>query len=224
MKNRIITNTGNSTKVKMGIDSSMTWEQFRAAAIAGNLPADIVATTNGTGTSQVGTPLTADTLLKDATATALGVTSSDPTVNEAFESLEVTQEVIDALAAIGITVSGGVVQAVKALAEYLTPVTIRPTIDRSSGGTLQTVTAIKAGNRVDLQLTIANSTNVANAGNVFVGTIDEQYRPKVFVCGGGYYNGIHADIAITPAGAVTIRNTGTTSTFNGLNVGISYTV
>ena len=85
MKNRIITNTGNSNRVKMGISSSMTWEQFRSQAIAGTLPADINATTDGTGTSQVGTPLTADNLLANATATALGLTGSDPTVDDAFE-------------------------------------------------------------------------------------------------------------------------------------------
>lgn len=119
MKNRLITNTGNSNLIKMALNSSMSWEQFRAAAIAGTLPADIVATTDGTGTSQVGTPLTEANLLTSETATALGVSSSDPTINEAFESLEVTQSVIDALAAIGITTSGPIAQTLLDVAEAL---------------------------------------------------------------------------------------------------------
>lgn len=102
MRNRVITGNGKSNNLKMDMSNIDNFSQFKAAAAQGMLTADIVATTDGTGTEVVGTPLTAENILTDETAEALGVASSDPTPEEAFESLKITQSVIDAFSAIGI--------------------------------------------------------------------------------------------------------------------------
>ena len=41
MKDSIIKNTGNSRYLKSAISAATTWEQFRAALIAGTLPIDL---------------------------------------------------------------------------------------------------------------------------------------------------------------------------------------
>lgn len=117
MQDRIILGNGKANNIKFNLAGINSWEQFVAANAAGTLQADVTYNNDGTGTSVIGTLLNKANLLTDATAASLGVTSSDPTIEEAFSSLTVTQEVIDAFAAIGIDISGqAIVNALKLLA------------------------------------------------------------------------------------------------------------
>lgn len=102
MKNRIIKGNGKANIVKMDMSGYSSFAEFKAAAEAGTLTADILANDAASAVSQAGTPLTAENLLTNSAAEGLGLSSADPTVNEAFESLAITQEVIDAFSAIGI--------------------------------------------------------------------------------------------------------------------------
>lgn len=107
MRDRVITGNGKSNLVKIDMSGYNSFAEFKSAAEAGTLTADIVAQTDGTGTSVVGTPLTAENLLTDEAAENMGIISSDPTVNEAFESLGLTDEVKAAFSAIGIDLQNG---------------------------------------------------------------------------------------------------------------------
>ena len=79
MKDSIQAGTGNSRYLKSVSDfltQYPNYSSFAAALVAGTLPIDLNGI-NAAGFSQVGTPLNKSTLLKDSTATALGLTSDD---------------------------------------------------------------------------------------------------------------------------------------------------
>lgn len=91
MKDSIIKNTGNSRYLKSAISAATTWEQFRAALIAGTLPIDLNGI-NTAGWQQVGDALNKSNLLSDATVAALNafLTSAlpaNPKVTDALKSL-----------------------------------------------------------------------------------------------------------------------------------------
>ena len=71
MTDGIIKGEGNSRFLKSAITGTTTWEEFRAALIAGNLPVDFNGI-NADGWQQTGTPLNKAALLKDATAAKFG--------------------------------------------------------------------------------------------------------------------------------------------------------
>lgn len=81
MQDGIIKGTGNSRKLKSAITEATTWEQFRAALIAGTLPIDL-AGINTDGWQQLATALSKGNLLSDTTAalinTLVGSTPSTP--------------------------------------------------------------------------------------------------------------------------------------------------
>lgn len=91
MRDSIIKNTGNSRYLKSAISAATTWEQFRAALIAGTLPIDLNGI-NTAGWQQVGDALNKANLLSDATVAALNafLTSAlpaNPKVTDALKSL-----------------------------------------------------------------------------------------------------------------------------------------
>ena len=85
MKDGIIKGEGNSRLLRAPASIPATYAEFRTALIAGTLPVDLLY--NVLGWDVEGTPLNKANLLSDAVATALGLTSDDPTVNEAISAL-----------------------------------------------------------------------------------------------------------------------------------------
>lgn len=74
MRDTIIKGTGNSRYLKSSLEGITTWEQFRAALLAGTLPIDLNGV-NEEGMQQLGSPLNKATLLKDNTAGLYGLTA-----------------------------------------------------------------------------------------------------------------------------------------------------
>lgn len=72
MKEGIILGTGNSRYLKSAITEATTWEEFRAALIAGTLPVDL-AGINEAGWQQIGDLLGKKVLLEDDTAALYGL-------------------------------------------------------------------------------------------------------------------------------------------------------
>lgn len=86
MKDFVPKGTGNSRYLRSVSDFITrypTYEAFAAALVAGKLPVDF-AGLNPEGITQIGTPANKETLLTDATETALFGTANDRTVNEAL--------------------------------------------------------------------------------------------------------------------------------------------
>lgn len=85
MTDTVIKGNGKSRKVKAPSDMPDTYEQWRAKMLSGDAYIDM--SLNGDGCDVVGTPLSKDTLLKDATATKLGLSSTEKTVDAAINKL-----------------------------------------------------------------------------------------------------------------------------------------
>lgn len=89
MKDMVPKGTGNSRTLK-SVSNFLTlyptYNDFVAAIVAGTLPIDLGAI-NSAGCDEVGTPLNKANLLTDATATAIGLTGSNPTVNDALAAI-----------------------------------------------------------------------------------------------------------------------------------------
>jgi hypothetical protein len=85
MKDGIIKGEGNSRLLKAPASIPATYAEFRAALLAGTLPVDLLY--NAAGWDVEGTALNKANLLTDTVAEALGLTSDDPTVNEALNAL-----------------------------------------------------------------------------------------------------------------------------------------
>ena len=86
MRDSIIKNTGNSRYLKSAISAATTWEQFRAALIAGTLPIDLNGI-NSVGWQQVGDALNKANLLPDGIVTAFGLPGSNPQVKDGISRL-----------------------------------------------------------------------------------------------------------------------------------------
>lgn len=86
MRDSIIKNTGNSRYLKSAISAATTWEQFRAALIAGTLPIDLNGI-NTAGWQQVGDALNKENLLPDGVVTAFGLPGSNPQVKDGISRL-----------------------------------------------------------------------------------------------------------------------------------------
>lgn len=86
MRDSIIKNTGNSRYLKSAISAATTWEQFRAALIAGTLPIDLNGI-NTAGWQQVGDALNKANLLPDGIITAFGLPGSNPQVKDGISRL-----------------------------------------------------------------------------------------------------------------------------------------
>jgi len=91
MKDTIIKGNGRSRIVKAPDDMPGTYSEWRTSLIAGTgyldtqVNTDVSSVTAGLDT--LGTPLNKANLLDDATKTMLGLTQTDPTVNEALYKL-----------------------------------------------------------------------------------------------------------------------------------------
>ena len=85
MKDTVIKGTGTSRKLKAPATMPATFDEWRNQLLAGTATVDI--SLNPAGCDVVGTALTKETLLKDATKTALELSQSDPTVDDALYAL-----------------------------------------------------------------------------------------------------------------------------------------
>lgn len=92
MKNTVIKGDGTSRKLKAPSSLPESFSEWRTQLLAGNATLDIAL--NPDGCETVGTPLSKSNLLTDETKTALGLTSDDPTINEAFKLLGGAQPII----------------------------------------------------------------------------------------------------------------------------------
>lgn len=89
MKDFVPKGTGNSRFLKSVsnfLSLYPSYEDFVAALVAGTLPIDLNGI-NADGVTQVGTALTKANLLTDATAAALELKQTDPTVNDALYAI-----------------------------------------------------------------------------------------------------------------------------------------
>ena len=85
MKNTVIKGDGTSRKLKAPSSLPESFSEWRTQLLAGNATLDIAL--NPDGCETVGTPLSKSNLLTDETKTVLGLTSDDPTINEALNHL-----------------------------------------------------------------------------------------------------------------------------------------
>ena len=85
MKDTVIKGTGTSRNLKAPATMPETFDEWRSQLLAGTATVDI--SLNPAGCDVVGTALTKETLLKDATKTALELSQSDPTVDDALYAL-----------------------------------------------------------------------------------------------------------------------------------------
>lgn len=92
MKNTVIKGDGTSRKLKAPSSLPESFPEWRTQLLAGNATLDIAL--NPDGCETVGTPLSKSNLLTDETKTALGLTSDDPTINEALNLLGNAQSII----------------------------------------------------------------------------------------------------------------------------------
>lgn len=92
MKNTVIKGDGTSRKLKAPSSLPESFSEWRTQLLAGNATLDIALNPDGCDT--VGTPLSKSNLLTDETKEALGLTSDDPTINEALKLLGDAQPII----------------------------------------------------------------------------------------------------------------------------------
>lgn len=92
MKNTVIKGDGTSRKLKAPSSLPESFSEWRTQLLAGNATLDIAL--NPDGCETVGTPLSKSNLLTDETKETLGLTSDDPTINEALKLLGNAQPII----------------------------------------------------------------------------------------------------------------------------------
>ena len=85
MKDTVIKGNGKSRSVKAPTDMPATFEEWRTQLLAGTATLDIGL--NPAGCDVVGTALTKANMLSDTTKSALELSGSDPTVNDALYAL-----------------------------------------------------------------------------------------------------------------------------------------
>ena len=85
MKDTVIKGNGKSRSIKAPTDMPETFEEWRTQLLAGTATLDIGL--NAAGCDVVGTALTKANMLSDTTKSALELTGSDPTVNDALYAL-----------------------------------------------------------------------------------------------------------------------------------------
>ena len=85
MKDTVIKGNGKSRSVKAPTDMPATFEEWRTQLLAGTATLDIGL--NAAGCDVVGTPMSKANLLSDTTKSALELSGSDPTVNDALYAL-----------------------------------------------------------------------------------------------------------------------------------------
>ena len=85
MKDTIIKGDGTSRTLKAPTTMPESYEEWRSQLLAGTATMDI--SLNPAGCTVVGTPQNKANLLSDTTKTALELSQSDPTVNDALYAL-----------------------------------------------------------------------------------------------------------------------------------------
>lgn len=85
MKDTVIKGNGKSRSIKAPTDMPVTFEEWRTQLLAGTATLDIGL--NPAGCDVVGTALTKANMLSDTTKSALELSGSDPTVNDALYAL-----------------------------------------------------------------------------------------------------------------------------------------
>ena len=85
MKDTVIKGNGKSRSVKAPTDMPATFEEWRTQLLAGTATLDIGL--NPAGCDVVGTAMSKANLLSDTTKSALELSGSDPTVNDALYAL-----------------------------------------------------------------------------------------------------------------------------------------
>ena len=85
MKDTVIKGNGKSRSIKAPTDMPATFEEWRTQLLAGTATLDIGL--NAAGCDVVGTPMSKANLLSDTTKSALELSGSDPTVNDALYAL-----------------------------------------------------------------------------------------------------------------------------------------
>lgn len=105
MKDTVIKGNGKSRSIKAPTDMPATFEEWRTQLLAGTATLDIGL--NAAGCDVVGTALTKANLLSDTTKSALELSGSDPTVNDALYALSQkgSPAEVRAIADIGSTVT-----------------------------------------------------------------------------------------------------------------------
>ena len=103
MKDTVIKGNGKSRSVKAPTDMPATFEEWRTQLLAGTATLDIGL--NAAGCDVVGTAMSKANLLSDTTKSALELSGSDPTVNDALYALsQKTQPAV-----LNVTTNAGVV-------------------------------------------------------------------------------------------------------------------
>ena len=85
MKDTVIKGNGKSRSIKAPTDMPATFEEWRTQLLAGTATLDIGL--NAAGCDVVGTVMSKANLLSDTTKSALELSGSDPTVNDALYAL-----------------------------------------------------------------------------------------------------------------------------------------
>lgn len=102
-----------------------------------------------------------------------------------------------------------------------------PTITKSSGNCqISQIQARKWGPIVQLHFMIKSDSATASSGNFFVGTIQDGYKPAVYVSGVGFYGARAIVCRITTDGEIMVRNTYSDSVTptEGIDFGLTYIV
>ena len=106
MKDGIIKGTGNSRYLKSSIAADITLAQLVSMLRAGTFPVDWNGL-NSDGWDTIGTALNKANLLTDATAQALGLESTDPTINEALAKLKTLVDAVNTNLATALRLESG---------------------------------------------------------------------------------------------------------------------
>lgn len=165
MKDTVLLGSGNSRYLKSVanfLSLYPTYNDLVAALVAGTLPVDFNGV-NAAGCAQVGTSLSKANLLTDATASALGLSGNDPTINDALAAIASGKQ--DKITASGLLKgngSGGVSAAV-AGTDYQAPL---PAQSGNSDKFLKTNGSALSWAAVDTTVTSA-SANLITSGAVY---------------------------------------------------------
>lgn len=220
MKDSVIKGTGNSRYLKSSLEGITTWEQFRAALAAGTLPVDLNGI-NPEGFQQLGDPLIKATLLKDVTASILGLPNT-AVPDDAFLALtigvgtygyRVKIQLADGTPVEGATVSGitaltgftlmsgadGIVLG-KSTSQSVTIGCTSPYIDQA-GPASQRVTA--TGKITDVTLTLTAVTNMITVTSSKTAKVSSMAKTMdvTAVGGGGGGGGYNQNSRYNGAGA-----------------------
>ena len=103
-----------------------------------------------------------------------------------------------------VTAGGGITANGQVVGTY-TPIT--PTITASTGSVASN-NIIKAGNLIQLNVSVTNSSAVSVGSNIFVGSLESTYRPHVTAYGCGYYGSTAGVAQLQTDGTLTLRCTG----------------